>query len=339
VDVPKAQQTHIGIATSEAQPAAVRGSLRVPAVLTAPETGLAQVRTRAAGFIERVEVRQSGERVKRGQVLAYIYSPEIYRAQEEFLAATRWGGQRSAPTDGASTVIATAARRSLELLGLTAEDIDELAKRSEPVRAVALRAPIAGFVTRFNAVLGSRADSETVLYELADLSSLWAIASVHERDAAQIRVGMIAEFRPAGEAASALRAHVALVEPQLDESLRQSRVRLSLRNDTYALRPGQYGEVSFGLAERTGLFVPRDAVIDTGLARYVYVQTGEERFEPRAVELGAREGESVEVRSGIRAGERIVTRGNFMLDSESRLRASLGESAGDAPKPLDQARP
>jgi Cu(I)/Ag(I) efflux system membrane fusion protein len=340
VDIAKAQQNHIGIATSQAKASDARGSLRVPAVLSAPETGRAEVRTRAAGFIERVIVRQSGERVQRGQVLAYIYSPEIYRAQEEFLAATRWGAQRRSPADATTASIAAAARRSLELLGLTPTDIDELGKRSEPLRAVPLRAPIGGYVTRFNAVLGSRADSETVLYELADLSSLWVIASVHERDAAQIRVGMNAEFRPAGDSAAPLQARVALIEPQLDENNRQSRVRLGLRNDGHTLRPGQYGEVSFELPARRGLFVPRDAVIDTGLSRYVYVQTGDERFEPRAVDLGPQNGELVEIRTGLRAGERVVTRGNFMLDSESRLRASLTESTTVVPpEPAREATP
>jgi Cu(I)/Ag(I) efflux system membrane fusion protein len=327
VTVSEEKQRAVGLATSAAESATLGDRLRVPGVVSAPETGLAQARVRAPGFVERVAVRQTGVRVSRGQPLAFIYSPEIYRAQEEYLAATRWSGAAgggSSAQPGAAE-IATAARRALELLGLSESDIEEITRTGRPIRAIAVRAPAAGFVIRFNAVLGSRAEPEMVLYEIADLSSVWVVASVHERDLNAMRAGMTARFTTNGQT-EPLIARVDLVEPLLEESTRTTRVRLVVPNRKGRLRPGQFGEVEFELPSSPGLFVPRDAVIRTGEQEYVYVATGQDRFEPRLVQTGlSREGR-VQLLSGVAEGDRVVTRGSFMLDSESRLQASLAST-------------
>lgn len=333
VTVSEEKQRAVGLATSVVESATVGDRLRVPGVISAPETGLAQARVRAPGFVEQVAVRQTGVRVTRGQPLAFIYSPEIYRAQEEYLAATRWSGaaigEGTAPTGAAD--IAAAARRALELLGLSATDIEEMTRTGRPIRAVAVRAPASGYVTRFNAVLGSRAEPEMVLYEIADLSSVWVIASVHERDLSAMRVGTTARFTTTSTSAEPLSGRVDLIEPLLDESTRTTRVRLVIPNREGRLRPGQFGEVEFELPASPGLFVPRDAVIRTGEHEYVYVAVSAERFEPRVVRTGlSREGR-VQVLSGVGEGDRVVTRGSFMLDSESRLQASLAAAPAPAP--------
>lgn len=331
--LPEKQQA-VGLLTSEVTTETLGGSLRVPGVVNAPETGMAQVRVRAAGFVEKVAVSQTGVRVTRGQTLAWIYSPDIYRAQEEFLAATRWTASPATGTASPAGEIASAARRGLELLGLEQSDIDELVRTGQPTRSLPVRAPSSGYVTRFNAVLGFRADPETVLYELADLSTVWVIASVHERDIANIRAGSAVYFTAAGSAATRVEARVELVEPLLDESTRTSRVRILLKNKKFAFRPGQYGEVEFSLPAAKGLFVPRDAVIHTGENEYVYVVNGNDRFEPRSIRSGIEFAARTQILEGLAAGERVVTRGSFMLDSESRLQASLAAGpTASAPTP------
>lgn len=321
-------QRSIGLATQQVESASVGGRQRVPGVITAPETGLAQVRVRAPGFVEKVVVGQTGVRVSLGQPLAYVYSPDVYRAQEELIAATRWhaaGGASAAATD-----LTAAARRGLELLGMTSADIEQVVASGKPLRAVPVRAPSAGHVLRFNAVLGTRADPELVLYEIADLSKVWVVASVHERDLAALRVGTPARFTLSGSDRSTA-AKVVLIEPLLDETTRSTRVRFVLPNPDGALRPGQYGEVDIELPAAQGLFVTRDAVIRTGENEYVYVATGPDAFEPRSVRIGLRRGDRVQVLEGLSAGERVVTRGSFMLDSESRLAASLAAAPAPAP--------
>ncbi len=288
-------------------------ALRVPAVIEAREGGRAEVRVRAPGFVERLAVRETGVAVTAGQVLAWVYSPQVYQAQRELLTARRWGAQPE---------VAVAAREALELLGVDPRDVDALVARGEPLRALPLRAPAAGHVVRTAAVLGQYATPEAALYELADLARVWAVASVWEGDLARVRVGATVRFATHGGVAR--EARVALVEPGVAAETRAARVRLELANPGTALRPGMLGDAWLPAREVAGaLTVPRDAVIDTGTARYVFIHRDGGSFAPRTIRTGALAGERWEVLEGLAEGERVVSRGAFLVDSESRLRAAL----------------
>jgi len=322
------RQQLIGMTTALVVRRTLGQQLRVPGVVEAPENAAAQVHVRTPGFLERVEVRQSGVRVARGQTLAWIYAPEIYQAQQELLTARRWAGapaeaglMESGPND-----VLQAARRRLQFLGLADGDIDEVLRRGAAMRAVPIRAPIGGYVTRYAAVLGQYATPEMALYELSDLSRVWIVASLYERDLARISRGSAAQFVAAGESAPPVAARVDLIEPSVGAETRTARVRLSVPNPAMRLRPGQYGDVSFALPGASSLVVPRDAVADTGVAQYAFVDAGGGRFEPRRVRTGVLLGDDLEVIDGLREGERVVARGSFMVDSESRLQAALAES-------------
>jgi membrane fusion protein, copper/silver efflux system len=325
------RQQLIGVTTVAVVRRELGQRLRVPGVVEVPESRVAQVHVRAPGFIERVSVRESGVRVSRGQPLAWVYSPQVDQAQQELLTARRWvghapdGGLAPGPAD-----VVAAARRNLLLLGVAEVDVDAIARRGEAMRAVPLRAPMDGYVTRYAAVLGQYATPEATLYELSDLSRVWVVASLFERDLARVRRGTPALFTEAGADAPALAATVELVEPSVGVETRTARVRLAIANPGLRLRPGQYGDVTFALPGVSALVVPRDAVVDTGEARYAFVALGDGRFEPRVVRAGALVGEDLEVLSGLREGERVVARGGFMLDAESRLQAALSASPAGA---------
>ena len=313
-----------GVVSEPVRRATGGATLRVPAVIEAPEGGRAEVRVRAAGFVERVAVRESGARVARGQVLAWVYAPQVFQAQQELLTATQWSAQ---PGNVRAAEVAAAARQSLELLGMSPADIDAVVAARAPLRAVPLRSTAAGTVVRANAVQGAYATPDAALYELADLTRVWAVASVWERDLSRIRVGATARFESGAVSA---RATVLRVEPALATDSRSARVRLDVPNGSMALRPGAYGEAVFEAPRDGGigaLEVPRDAVIDTGTERYVFVQTGDGVFAPRAVRTGSLRGDRLEVFEGLTEGERVVSRGTFMVDSESRLRAALARGA------------
>jgi membrane fusion protein, copper/silver efflux system len=352
VTVTEAAQRTVGLATTLVTEASLGEHLRVPGVIQAPESGVAEVRVRAAGFVEQVAVSQTGVHVHRGQPLAYVYSPEIYRAQEELIAASKWsdsglpglfgaggeGGAGAAEPSGKNESLVAASRRALELLGLSKGDLDEVLRTGRPQRAVAVRAPRSGYITQFHAVLGSRATPETLLYEIADLSTVWIVASIHERDLPAITVGTEARFVVAGTKESAWTGKLSLIEPFVDPATRTTRARLVVPNRAPGdgksgaskktsgigpLRPGQYGEVELDLPTTNGLFVPQEAVIRTGEHAYVFVATGADRFEPHEVELGLAKDARVQITEGVRAGDRVVSRGGFLLDAESRLQASL----------------
>lgn len=329
---PEKQQA-AGIAMTVAEKGALASRLRVPVVIAARQGALAQVRVRAPGFVEQVLVREIGVMVSRGQALALVYSPDLYRAQKEFIAASKWTGPGAPPTD-----LLAAARTSLELLGLPREDIDRLAKTGQSERATPVRAPVSGVITQLSAVLGSRADPEMVLYEIADLSTVWAIASLSSGDAASVKHGTTARLYLRGED-SPIESAVELVEPTIDENSRSLRVRIPIQNRDHKLRPGQWGDAEFDLEPTAGVFIPSDAVVRTGVKSYLFVALENGRFEPRTVITGAVVNEKVQILSGLTEGERVVARGTFMLDSESRLQASFAGAPAPSEAPNHSPEP
>lgn len=331
----------IGVTTEPAVRERVGETLRAPAVVETREDAIAHVRIRAPGFVERVAVSETAVHVARGQTLAWIYSPEVYQAQQELLTAHRWALSGSSPDAGTARTetghasaaqandIERAARARLELLGLAPSDIDDVLRTGQPLRAFPVRAPRAGYVLRREAVLGLYATPETLLYEIADLSTVWIIANLYERDLVRVRRGTIARFETPSLPGQPLVARIELVEPRVDPDTRTARVRLEVANPMLRLRPGVFGDVVFELDPREALLVPRDAVVDTGEQQYLFVERGGGLFEPRRVRLGGLHGSRIEVLSGIANGERVVVRGAFMLDSESRLQATLQGSDAD----------
>ncbi len=318
------RQQLFGITVTPVTSVPLANRLRVPASVETPRSGVAEVRVRAPGFIESVAVRETGIRVKKGQALASMFSPDIYRAQEELLAAHKWSeGPAAAAAGGTATDMLAAARRGLELLGISKAEIDAAIRSGHASRNVTIRAPISGVVTKFYGVLGMRAMPEAPLYEIADLSKVWIVASVQERDLPHVQPGMVAEFAPSNRPADVRKARVDLIEPDVSPTTRTIRVRFTADNKDYDLRPGQYGEVAFDLPEEKALSVPRDAVIDIGKVQYVFVASEGGRFEPRVVRVGTLVGDRLQILSGLKEGESVVTRGGFLVDSESRLRASL----------------
>lgn len=339
------RQQAIGVTTALVIETRIAEALRAPGVVEVPENATTQVHVRAAGYLERTAVRQTGVRVARGQVLAWLFSPQVYQTQLEFLRAHRWaveapavdGGQAGVAAllgaPGGAQQIERAARHGLELLGIDPQDIDAIGRAGEPMRAVPVRAPASGFVMRFGAVPGAYVAPEMTLYEIADLSRVWVVASLYERDLPRVRQGNAARLVFPSVAAP-LQGRVVLVEPDISTTTRTARVRVEVMNPGTTLRPGQYGDVFLEPSPSAVLGVSRDAVVDTGAQRYVFVDLGDGRFSPRAVRVGALIGETYEVLAGLRAGERVVVRGNFMLDSESRLQASLSAApVGDAGAP------
>jgi Cu(I)/Ag(I) efflux system membrane fusion protein len=313
----------IGLRTAPVERAALAGELRTVGVVSARESGLWQVNARFGGWIERLLVAETGARVTRGQLLATIYSPEVLKAEEELLVTRGWatGG------DPVTRNLGDNARRRLELLGVAGPDIEALLRAGRPTASVPLRAPASGYVVTKNAVAGLAIQPGTVLFEIADLSTVWVTAEVYESDLARVRVGQPARLTLTAFPGETHTGTVKRLLPTLDGQTRTLRVRLELPNridrEGPRLRPGMSGTVTLALPTTSGLMVPAEAVVDTGEARYVFVAGPNGHFEPRAVTVGARAQGRVEILRGLAEGERVVTTGNFLVDSESRLRAAV----------------
>ena len=319
-----------GIATVPARLATIEGAARWPASVEATEGARGEVRVRADAFVERITIREANVRVRAGQTLAWVYSPEILRAQEELLVAHRWSAGAAGGAPAALAQTQAAARARLVLLGMSARDVDAMLESGTARRTIPVRAPIGGTVTRFEAVLGSYATPETLLYEITDFSRVRVVATPLTAELAWLGPDAVARFEARGaEAAVPLRFE--LVEPSVTEPTRASRVRFLVAPGSAAtLRPGEIGEVVVMRPSREAIVVPRDAVIDTGERRYVFVERAGGLFEPRVVELGALHDDQRIVTRGLDAGERVVARGAFVLDSESRLEAALAPAEAPA---------
>lgn len=337
----------MGVRTDTVARRQLAPTLRGLASVAAPETGWAQVTPRFPGWIERVLVSEVGARVTRGQALAILHSPELIAAQEEYLAALDWAAVPSLPgrpgapdatpsptPDDAPSPLAADARRRLELWGMSKADIDTITRTRKPLRTVTLRAPVAGHVLARGVAIGSYVQPGAVLYELADLSSVWAWIEVAERDLSRVAIGQAATLSVAAFAGEAFTGKLAFLSPTVDPVTRTLRARLVLPNKDGRLRPGMTGEASIALAPREVVAIPDSALIDTGGARYVYVARGEGRYEPRRVNTGERTGGWAELMPApdgsmpVGEGDVVVTRGTFLLDAESRLEAQLGGGGG-----------
>lgn len=307
----------INVRTREARLLPGSGKLTLPAVVEAQERGRAQVHVRSAGFVERVSVRETGAVVKAGQELFTLYSPEIYQAQSELLALKRLGGDGN--LEGA--------RRRLELLGVSAAQSNKLLQGGAASRTVPVSAPLGGYVARLSVVQGAFVTPEAVLYEIVDPSRVYVVASLPESRAREVTLGQAARFLAGDGDAVGTPGKVDLIYPELDRHARSVKLRLSLDNPQGHISPGQFGRVKLSLAEGPAVAVPRDAVIDTGRGAYVFVDEGEGHYRAAPVEQGvALPEDELEIKKGVAAGERVVSGAAFLLDSESRLRASLAPS-------------
>ena len=333
VDLPPERIQLIGMRTATVKREAIGGDLRTVGVVAANERGLAQINTRFGGWIQKLLVSETGERVRRGQVLATIYSPEVFRAEQELLLARGWssaGGGDAKPKHDHEDLaggLDTNARQRLELLGIAPQEIDEMLRAGKAAEAVPIRSSVDGYVVGKNAVAGVAVQSGSVLFEVADLARVWVTADIYEQDISRVRVGQRARLELASYPGEMQTGKVTFIYPIVDSGSRTLKLRLEFKNTSDRngprLRPGMYGTVYLDLPSTTGLTVPTEAVVDTGETHYLFVLKDGGRFEPRKVKVGAHLKDKVEVLSGVAEGETVVTTGNFLVDSESRLRSAI----------------
>lgn len=307
------------------EPAALRVLERTviaPGVVETNERTEGTVAPRFDGWIDTLQVSETGRAVRRGEVLFTAYSPELLVAQQDYLIAR--DATRIA-TDGFGSQLLDTARSRLLNLQFDAAQIRELERQGSPLPHVAVRAPTDGVVLEKQAVAGLRFAAGTSLYRLADLRTLWLIASVHEHDMSEVQVGQHAELRIDGLPGESFDGMVDFIYPTVDRSTRTVRVRIELPNPRLRLQPGMFGRVELHATStrRPVLTVPESALIDSGLRQLVLVEHESGRFEPRTVAAGQRGNGYVEILSGLESDEPVVVRASFLIDAESNLRAAL----------------
>ncbi|WP_306015456.1 efflux RND transporter periplasmic adaptor subunit [Oceanicaulis sp. MMSF_3324] len=310
----------VGVRTAEAAPAEFGGRIEAFAQIAADERLQSAVSTRTPGWIERLYVRAVGDEVSTGDLLFEFYSPELVAAQMDYFSARASNARR-----------AEASLRRLEALGMGPIAIARMRERGEPLRTVPVFAERDGVVSELNVAEGNYLPVGADVLMLQDYSTVWVIAEAPQSDLVHLAEGQSADVRLA-RGGAAVSGEVDYIYPTFDARTRTGRVRVAVPNPSGALRPGAFASVTFAGDIERRLAVPTEAVLYSEDGARVVVGLGGGRFEPRAVETGMSENGFTEVRRGLSEGETIVASGQFLIDSESRLRESFARmQGGDAP--------
>ena len=326
IAVDAATQQNMNLRTAEVRRDALRKTIRTLGAIDYNETALADVTTKFKGWIEKLNVDATGQLVHRGEPMFEIYSPELYSAEAEFLLALAAG---STNDPGALALRETAVQK-LKFYDVADAQITELEKSRTPRKTLPVSAPMSGFVIEKNVVSGQMVDAGMKLYRLADLGIVWVLAQVYEQDLAFVQLGQEAVVKVASMPDREFRGRVTFVYPTVDEKTRTAKVRLEFENPGYFLKPGMFvsAQIQSELAD-SAVLVPESAVLRSGAKNTVFVALAGGKFEARDVALGVEsENGFIQVINGLSAGERVVTSGQFLLDSESQLREAIDKMRG-----------
>lgn len=338
----------LGVSTEAVRRESLQRTLRAVGQLVVDERRRYVVAPKFGGWIEKLPVNTTGQTVRQGEPLFSVYSPELVAAQQEYLLAhdadqrMRLEGE---PEGRQRLSLRQGGAQRLRFWDIPEAQIAALGRTGIVQRAMPINAPVSGVVMVNNAVLGKRFEAGETLFELADLDKLWLLVDFFEQDMAQLSTGLPVTVRLNARPGEQFSGKVAFIYPSLNKETRTVSVRIELDNRDGRLRPAMYGEASLQLAvANAAVTVPESALIDSGTRQVVLVQQGEGRFMPREVKSGAHgedaQGERrVMILSGLVAGEQVVTRANFLIDSESSLKAAFsGLMAGSsAAKPVAPA--
>jgi membrane fusion protein, copper/silver efflux system len=322
----------IGVKFELAKRRAVERSIRTVGQVEIDERRLVHVNIKLEGWIDQLFVNSTGERVKKGKMLLTLYSPDLVATQTEYLLAYKSQqtlGQSAFPeVVQRAKALLDVTRRRLKLWDITQDHLDDLERTGEVQRTLPIHAPLSGTVIKKVALAGMYVKPGDELYTIADLSQIWITAEVYESELPFVKVGQTGMVSLSYDPGTVLQGRIVFIYPILDPQTRTGKVRFELANPGEHLKPGMYANVELKSALGTRLFVPTEAILDSGERQVMFIHLGEGRLEWRTVKLGVRAGEWVEVLEGVKEGDHIVTSANFLIDSESQLKAAVGGMKG-----------
>ena len=332
------KQQMVGVRTGVVEKAAVEHFIRTVGRVAPDEKRVYRLVAGTDGWIRETYNNDTGTLVKKDERLASFYNPQFRAAQLGYLSVLgapddrSYAGQRQAlaPSQQASITLQTYID-ALESLGMSEQQMKELASTKQLTDRVFILAPVTGFILARNVSPGQRFDKGFEWYRLADLSRVWILADLFTIEAVDTKPGIKVRVTLPDQKKE-FHATVAKVLPQFDPNSRTLKVRLELDNPGYVLRPDMFVDVEFPVTLPPALTVPADAILDSGLRKTVFVDRGNGFFEPREVETGWRHGNRVEITRGLEPEERIVISGNFLIDSESRLEMAAAGMIGTLSK-------
>jgi len=322
---PEVQQ-RIGVTLGKVLQTPLTMTLRTVGIVRPDETKVAHIHLKTEGWVEKLYVSFTGQKVKASDPMLSIYSPAFFTAQREFLSALQYA--KTAPSASQQAVVETA-RQRLQLWDVPRDAIEALEKTGRPGKSLVLRSPISGTVLEKKAFEGQYVMAQAELYVVADLSTVWMQAKIFEYELLHIQVGMPATVTFPSLPMRQFTGKVVFVDPVVDEMSRTVQVRVELSNPSGEFRPGMFGDVSITHAMGSGLTVPTSAIIRTGERDIAFRAISADRFVPVEVKISPlRFKDRFQILDGLSAGDEVVTSANFLIDSESRLQAGGGRMEG-----------
>ena len=326
VELTEQEQQAAGVQISELRRQHLTTEVSAFGRVEEPESQLSTISARVAGRLDKLELQYTGQNVRRGQAIAQIYSPELAASAQEYRLAKESRTQLSSKAQPeaiqAADDLIQASRRRLELWGVTPAQIEQMAS-GESKLDVAIYSPTSGTVVERKVTQGQYVNSGDVLYTVADLSTVWVKADVYEADLPQIQAGQPVEITSDALPNQTIHGRVEFIEPQATAETRTIPVHVHVSNTGMRLRPGMFVRAVFGVHRADTLTIPRSAVLDTGTRKLVYVAKAGGVFEAREVQLGQPNRDLYPILSGLKDGEHVVTNGNFLIDSQTRLSGGM----------------
>jgi len=337
IEIPEEGQRLIGVKTTAVAEKSLNSTIRTVGRVEYDERRIATVNTKIAGWIEHLRVNYTGRYVKKGEVLAEIYSPELVAGQQEYLDILKWSRSDTEPAGAGDSsalnrmlaqdaeAMRKAARQRLRFFDLTAAQIRKIEETGVPLRTLAVFSPVSGYVVQKSVVQGMKVQPGEKLFDLVDTATVWLVADIYEHELARIKTGQQAEITVASLPGRTFAAAIEYVSPVLAAETRTAKVRFTLHNQDGALKPQMFANVALKIDLGARLVVPDGAVINTGARQLVYVDKGEGYFEPREVRVGVKAEGMSEILSGLQAGEKVASAATFLIDSEARLKGVVKE--------------
>jgi Cu(I)/Ag(I) efflux system membrane fusion protein len=332
VQISPERQQLIGVRIGAAEMKSLQKVIRTVGRVDYDEKRIVTVSPKIGGWIEDLYVDFTGMFVKQGDPLLTIYSPELVSTQEEYLLALR--AKKSLTKSpfpevaGSGESLAESAKRRLKLWDISDDQIKALEETGQSKKTLTLYSPFSGFVLEKMAYKGMSVMPGVALYKLADLSVVWLYADIYEYELPSIRLGQQAAIQLSYIPGKTFRGRVIYIYPSLNPETRTAKVRFEIPNSDERLKPEMYANVEIKVSLGQKLAVPEGAIIDTGVRQIAIVDKGSGYFEPREVKVGAKVEDYYEVVKGLKAGERVVTSANFLIDSESKLKEAMAGMAG-----------
>ena len=328
VSLSPTQSVMANVATTEAKVQPLVKEINAVGIVQYDQSRQGKVTAWVAGRIDRLNVDTVGAFVSKGKPVAEVYSPDLVSAQQEYLLALKSREQfrnstiQSIAQGGEGLV--SSARQRLKLLGVTDEQIARLEKGGQPNIRLSIYTPLSGVVIEKMVQEGQYVEAGMPLFSVADLSQVWAELELYENEFASIRVGQPVSIMSQSYPGQSFRGKVTFVYPFLDPKTRTVKVRVELANPGLKLKPDMFVNATVKVPLGSGVVVPVTAVMDTGRRQVVWVESQPGMFEPRDVKVGARDGDRIQIISGVNAGEKVASSGGYLIDSEAQLKGTGG---------------